>query len=341
MTLDLAALVTVVVVPRQRFSMSERTLQALYSATPGPLNLIYVDGGSPPPVRDYLAAQARARGFRLIRTESLLSPNEARNLGLRAVTTKYVAFIDNDTIAGPNWLVSLTACAERSEAWIVGPLIFIGEPLWSRVHVAGGMLKLEDTPAGRHLIDDHAHSWAPYAAVKDRIVGRACGFVELHAMLARRDVFDRVGMLDERLLSGPEHLDLCLLVRQAGGTIRLEPDAHVNYVPPTRLTVSDVAYYMLRWSDAWNRASLARLQEKWGLDPADPFLAGHYYWLSEQRMKVLGPVWKTAKRVLGHRGSLWLAQRSERGVTGHLMRREARRRAAPQPAYAGGLPGTR
>ena len=329
MTQDLAALATVVVVPRQRFSVSVSMLEALYRNTPGPLNLVYVDAGSPPPVRDYLAAQARARGFRLIRREAHLAPNAARNLGVRAAATKYVAFIDNDTIAGPGWLAALTACAERSEAWIVGPLTFIGEPLWSRVHIAGGTLRLDDTPSGRHLVDEHQHSWQPYAAVKDGIVGGACGFVELHAMLVRRDVFDRVGMLDERLLSGPEHLDLCLLVQQAGGTIRLEPNAHVNYLPPTRLAASDVAYHLLRWSDTWNRASLARLQEKWGLDPADPFLAGHYYWLSDQRMKALGPAWKTAKRMLGHRGSLWLARKTERGIAGRLVRRLLHRRALP------------
>ena len=332
MTLDLAALATVVVVPRQRFSVSEEMLEALYRNTRGPLNLVYIDAGSPPHVRDYLAAQARARGFRLIRTESHLAPNAARNLGVAAVTTKYVAFIDNDTIAGPNWLASMTACAEASEAWVVGPVTFIGEPLWSRVHIAGGRLRLKETPAGRHLIDEHTHSWQPYAAVKEGIVGGACGFVELHAMLIRRDVFDRIGMLDERLLSGPEHLDLCLLVQQAGGTIRLDPDAHVNYLPPTRLAASDVAYHLLRWSDAWNRASLARMQEKWRLDPADPFLAGHYHWLSDQRMKVLGRAWKTAKRVLGHRGSLWLARTSERGIAARLVRRELRRRAADQTA---------
>jgi GT2 family glycosyltransferase len=333
MTMDLAALATVVVVPRQRFSATQRTLEALYANTPAPFNLVYVDAGSPAHVRDYLAAQTRERGFRVIRIEAHLSPNEARNVGIRAVTTKYVAFIDNDTIAGPNWLAALTACAERTGAWLVGPLVFIGEPLWSRVHIAGGTLRLEDTPTGRRLTDRHELSWAPYAAGKDRIEGRTCDFVEFHAMLARRDVFDRVGMLDERLLSAPEHLDLGLLVRQAGGTIRLEPAAHANYLPATRLALSDVPFYMVRWSDAWNRASLARLREKWALDPDDPFLAGHYYWLTDKRMKVLGFPWTAAKRLLGYRGSLWLARISERLISGHLVRRDVRRRAALQADY--------
>jgi GT2 family glycosyltransferase len=324
----MAELATIIVVPRQRFSVTARTLEALHAATPSPFNLVYVDGGSPAPTRRYLSAKAREWGFRLIRTEEYLSPNEARNLGVRATDTRYVVFIDNDSVASPGWLQALVACAEETGAWVVGPLVFIGEPLWRRVHIAGGVLRLEETPTGRRLIDRHEMSNRPYEDVAPTIVRRPCGFVEFHAMLVRRDVFDRLGLLDEQLLSGPEHFDLCLQVLRAGGSIWIEPEARVNYLPAKRLTASDVRFYMLRWSDAWSRRSLSHLREKWGLDGADPFLDGQYYWMSDKRMRVLGPAWALAKRTLGYRRSLAAAMLFERWVTGRLVRREEWRRTA-------------
>ena len=43
--------VTVVVVPRERFSMAARALDVLYERTASPFSLVYVDAGSPRPVR--------------------------------------------------------------------------------------------------------------------------------------------------------------------------------------------------------------------------------------------------------------------------------------------------
>ena len=74
-------------VPRERFSYSETSLESILANTPSPFDLLYIDGGSPPPVDDYLRRKAAERQFRLIRTEHFLSPNAARNLAAAAVRT--------------------------------------------------------------------------------------------------------------------------------------------------------------------------------------------------------------------------------------------------------------
>ncbi len=104
--------VTIVVVPRERFSCAAESLDSIYQHTTMPFELVYVDGGSPPSVQRYLQTQAREKGFQLLRTESFLSPNRARNLGLREVKTAYLVFIDNDVIVSPRWLETLIECAE-------------------------------------------------------------------------------------------------------------------------------------------------------------------------------------------------------------------------------------
>src|SRR5437660_8455617 len=49
--------VTVIVVPRERFSSVPRSLECVYRDTNVPFNLVYVDGGSPEKTKRYLEAE--------------------------------------------------------------------------------------------------------------------------------------------------------------------------------------------------------------------------------------------------------------------------------------------
>jgi len=100
-------------VPRERFSHSKVALETLYQNTALPFELAYVDVNSPRHVARYLRQQAAERNFQLIRRERYLSPNQARNVGLAAVTSEYVVFIDNDCEVAPGCLAALLRCAER------------------------------------------------------------------------------------------------------------------------------------------------------------------------------------------------------------------------------------
>lgn len=107
--------VTIVVVPRERFSCTRESLESIYEHTKFPFKLVYVDGNSPAKVRRYLEEQAQAKGFQLIRTDYYLSPNHARNIGLSHVDTKYAVFFDNDVVVSPGWLEALVQCAQETE----------------------------------------------------------------------------------------------------------------------------------------------------------------------------------------------------------------------------------
>src|SRR5579864_7036334 len=116
------SVLTIIVVPRERFSYSRTSLESIYANTDQPFRLIYVDGGSPKHVKNYLEVQAKVKDFKLLRTEHYLSPNQARNIGLRAANSKYVVFVDNDVIVASGWLTALLQCAEETNASLVGPL---------------------------------------------------------------------------------------------------------------------------------------------------------------------------------------------------------------------------
>ena len=296
--------VTIVVVPRERFSLARRSLECLYAKTEIPFNLVYVDGRSPGRIRRYLEAEAKRSGFQLIRSARYLAPTEARNLGLSHASGKYVVFMDNDVLVGFGWLRALIRCAEETGAWLVGPLYCFGEPSFTKVHMVGGTAHIEVRGGGRYLSEEHHLPGQRLEDVWPKIQRMQTELVEFHCLLARTEVFERLGSLDAGFLSDFEHLDLCLAVREAGGTIYLEPEALVNWVTPPPLAWSDLPYFMLRWSDAWNRASLRHFREKWRLVEEDP--NGHYDFVTGYRKLALWPLRKVIRRALGWRRGTWL-----------------------------------
>ena len=323
-----AASVTVAIVPRERFSFTQRSLESILQNSEPPFEMVYVDGGSPPGARDYLVRQADRHDFRLIQTEHYLSPNTARNLALAEVQTKYVAFIDNDAVPSPHWLSALVDCAEATGAWVVGPLYCEREPIATRIHMAGGLGEIVVQDGRRVFRESHCYYGRSVADVRPLLRRQPVEMIEFHCTLVRMSAFERIGLLDERLLAATEHSDLCLLARRAGGEVYFEPAAIVTYVPPTSFEPTDRPFFQLRWSHAWIDASFKRFREKWGLAPDDPGLAGAGKWMIRHRQRTLEPC-RRLLRPFGHGAVKWV----ERGILAPLEQ-AANRIRFPSSRYA-------
>jgi GT2 family glycosyltransferase len=272
--------ITIVVVPRERFSLTRESLRSIYELTDTPFRLVYVDGGSPRKIKRFLESTAREKGFRLIRTDSYLSPNRARNIGLGHVSSKYVVFLDNDVLVAPGWLSPLVECAEDTGAAVVTPLTLEcfdgGSPV---VHFAGGechiAVEKESGTSQRHLKEAMHHAGRKPDDIRSDLRRQRTEYAEFHCLLVRTDIFRQVGPFDEQLLNTREHIDFCLLVAQAGGDIYLEPSSVVTFDYGLPLAWKDIPYFLLRWSDAWELASLHRLRAKWAL-PEDEYFQRRY-----------------------------------------------------------------
>lgn len=321
--------VTLLVVPRERFGMTRRSLESIYANTDTPFTLIYVDGGSPPATRRYLAAQAQARGFRLLRTDAYLAPNEARNLGIAHVTTPYLVFLDNDVLVTRGWLEALLRCAKETGASVVGPLYCIGEHEKQRVHMSGGHAHIFEQDGKRRFLEDHRFAGKPLHEVLPGLRREPCEMVEFHCMLAASRVFQQLGPLDEGLKSALENPDFCMTVRRAGGEIYFEPASLITYLPPPPLAWSDLPYFLRRWGTAWNRASLERFREKWDLPEDDPNLTRQYTQWTRWRRQALVPPDSLLARALRSRLGPKLAHSLSR-IEEPLGRWFVRDRSAPR-----------
>jgi len=273
---------TLIVIPRERFSMARESLESLYANTPPGFQLIYIDGNAPRELRDYLRAAQATRGFELIRTEHYLSNNRARNLGLQRVRTPFAVLVDNDLIFAPGWLDAMMRCADETGADVVAPLICEGHPAHTTMHYAGGEYvpadELEafhaDETGQRELREKQFGLKKPLADWRDRLQRGPTGFCEPHCILARMSLLRQLqpAPFDEAMLATKEHLDFCMSVRALGGSIWFEPAAIVTFMLPNAarpLQAQDLPFYFLRWSDDWQHRSLDHFRRKWRLEKTD------------------------------------------------------------------------
>lgn len=274
--------VTLIVVPNQSFSNTKNSLESIYKYTNIPFKLIYIDGNSPQKVKQYLEIQSQEKGFRLIRTENYLSPNKARNIGLKYVDTEYVVFLNNDVSVTAGWLNHLMRCAEETGASAVSPLCLQTVLEQQIIHFAGGTLEFEYKDGKMELLDKQLFINNSFARVKSFLRRKSTQIIDFNCVLVRKSIFKLIGNLDENLMSVGQEIDFSLSVFAVGRTIYFEPASIVNYASMTSLEYSDTPYCFLRWNYAWNRKSINHFQEKWGLSKDAKFLTKLFEYANSQ-----------------------------------------------------------
>ncbi|MFM9099784.1 MAG: glycosyltransferase, partial [Cyanobium sp.] len=101
--------------------------------------VLFVDGGSPPAVRDVLQRSAEQWGFELLRREAFISANQARLLALERLSVSYLLCVENDVRLAPGCAEAVVAAAERQRADVVVPLVLEENDRGrQRIHLAGG-----------------------------------------------------------------------------------------------------------------------------------------------------------------------------------------------------------
>jgi GT2 family glycosyltransferase len=185
-------------------------------------SIVFVDNGS----SDGSLALVRAQhpGLQVIENASNLGFGEAANQGAaRALElgARAVFFVNNDVVAPSGTLARLAAELEaRPAAGIVGPrVLYKAEP--GRVWCAGGELTWrENLSTLRGHLQPDGPRWRET---------RAVDYVPGCALLARREVLERVGMFDAQYFAYMEDVDLCLRARRAGFEVWLVGDAAVQH----------------------------------------------------------------------------------------------------------------
>ena len=288
---------SIVVVQRERFSTTRRSLQSLLEHTDQKYPIIYVDNASPPDIHHFLAQQASEHGFQLIRKDLYVAPAHARNSVIPLINTEYVAFIDNDVLFSADWLESLLNCALNNHADVVTPLILQGELEERVIHTAGGSVGIHSGVDGPELREIQRFLGKSITDVAAELKEEPTQMAEFHCVLIRTEFLRKLGGLDENYLATSEHLDFALTLQKENGSMWFAPTSVVSYVYPPPVTRQDRKYFCLRWSQEWTQHSESHLFRKWQVKPYDRVLR----FTVKHRRKAFASLHKAVSNIAGTR----------------------------------------
>ncbi len=202
------------------------------------IEVTVVDNGS----SDDSVARIRA-GFpqvRLLETGSNLGYAGGNNFGIRQVLTEGIEFIcilNNDTTVEPDFLVPLLTVLQQRSTGVVTPLVAEHESVWA----LGLKVNRRTSVVSREHAGEPLAVWRGRPAFEVEVASGA-------AMLVKRTVYERAGLMDERFFLYFEEADWCLHLKRLGFPIFAVPESVVHHKVSATLGQASplVDYYMTR-----------------------------------------------------------------------------------------------
>ncbi len=214
-----------------RADLLRSILANLKSQTRPPDQVVVVDNGS----KDESSAVARKHGVDLVSFPENRGFAVAVNEGIARSQADWVLVLNNDVVLAPDWLEVLARTAEQDgAAFAVGKLL---RPNGSN-QIDGSW----------DLISRAAYAWRCGYGKPDGGVWstkRTIHFAPMTAALFRRDIFDRIGLLETAFESYYEDVEFGVRCALAGLEGVYEPAAVATHMSKTTLGKSSYRVYFL------------------------------------------------------------------------------------------------
>jgi GT2 family glycosyltransferase len=193
-------------------------LESLMRVEQPPIEVIVVDNGSTDDSKEIVG---RFPSVRLIENEQNLLFAAGNNVGIEEALrggAELILLLNNDTEVDRDLVAEMAAAFDDPLVGVAGPKIYyFDDP--RRVWYGGGRFnRLTGVPFHRNLRKNEG-SFDEAPGDTDWITG--C------ALMARREVFEQVGLLDPSYTIYCEDVDFCLRASEAGWILRYVPSGHL------------------------------------------------------------------------------------------------------------------
>lgn len=241
---------SIVILTHNRLPVTKLCLEALRTHTPERYELIIVDNGSMDGTGEYLRHLEDEGTARVIYNTANEGYPRGCNQGLALASGNNLLLLNNDIVVSPGWLGNLLRCLEANPSHgLVGPMSnrLSGGQQWPLQFASLG----EAQRFARAFNRSDPRRWR-------RAVRLSGG-----CLLMRREVYERVGPLDERFSPGNfEDDDYCLRAWAEGFTVVIAGDTFVYHFDSEHFRADAPGFAELM---ARNERVF---REKWGTDDA-------------------------------------------------------------------------
>ena len=216
------ALLSVVLVNYKRSGDTLECINSLRASSLRDIDIIVVDNAS----NDGSVQQIRNAhpDLHLISNTENLGFAGGNNVGIRRALesgSRYVLLLNNDTVVDKKALEALVNTMEQNpDAGITGgKILYFNQP--GTIWFGGGKFN-RNSGFGRHegigMADDGSFDTM-----------HPCDFITGCCLLARREVFEQIGLLDEDFFTYLEDVDFCIRARDKGYSILYQPRAVIHH----------------------------------------------------------------------------------------------------------------
>ena len=277
--------VTLVVVPRERYSLTETCIEHIYAHTRESFELIVIDTNSPAWLAERLKKWEKHKpNCRVIRLNRFVYPYEAKNIAVHQLSpqTEWVVFIDSDVKVSPGWLHWFLDAARQTGARVFHPLyLFEQKNQDISIHMADGIIKTSQKN-GKTLMQPVMNYVGLNICNASEFVRKESDFIEFHTFMIHRDVLKKIGEFEPITLSEDVHYSFRL--REIGEKIVFEPRAVITYVAGPPFEKYDLPYFKFRWNLAKAEESNRLLINRWNV--LDAYWKGKLEWMRFHRSRI-------------------------------------------------------
>ena len=168
---------------------------------------------------EYYKTIEQRENIRVVIWKDKFNYSAINNFGVRYANGEYLLFLNNDIeVIRENWLSEMLANVQRKEVGIVGAKLLYPDNMVQHAGVIIGMGGIAGHPLSRHPADDCGYFARGIIQQNLNAVTAAC-------MLTKKEVYEKVNGVEEKLAVAFNDIDLCLKVRKAGYLIVYDSEA--------------------------------------------------------------------------------------------------------------------